>query len=127
MAKATPACSGSRKQADNLGRPTIGLTMEEERENPVKLELSIKTNYLPSWGAYEGIRELVQNGADARVELGASFEARHRKPDTLVLENEGATLPHEALLFGHTSKAGRSDLIGKFGEGLKLGVLALVR
>ena len=94
----------------------------------MKLELTIKTSYLPSWGAYEGIRELVQNGKDAQTEFGATFEVRYRK-DTgvLVIENDGTTLPHEALLFGHTSKEGRGDLIGKFGEGLKLGVLALVR
>jgi hypothetical protein len=94
----------------------------------MKLELTIKTSYLPSWGAYEGIRELIQNGKDAQTEFGATFEVRYRK-DTgvLVIENDGTTLPHEALLFGHTSKSDRGDLIGKFGEGLKLGVLALVR
>jgi hypothetical protein len=94
----------------------------------MKIELTIKTSYLPNWGAYEGIRELIQNGQDAKVEFGASFDVRYRK-DTgvLVVENEGCTLPHEALLFGHTTKVDRSDLIGKFGEGLKLGVLALVR
>lgn len=94
----------------------------------MKLELSIKTDYLPKWGAYEGIRELVQNGQDAKVEFNATFEVRYRKETcTLVIENEGCTLPHEALLFGHTTKTDRADLIGKFGEGLKLGVLALVR
>lgn len=94
----------------------------------MKIELTIKTNYLPNWGAYEGIRELVQNGQDAKTEFGASFDVTYRKDaSTLVLTNDGCTLPHEALLFGHTSKDGRGDLIGKFGEGLKLGVLALVR
>lgn len=94
----------------------------------MKIELTIKTSYLPEWGSYEGIRELIQNGKDAQTEFDASFEVRYRKDaTTLVIENEGATLPHEALLFGHTTKSGSSDLIGKFGEGLKLGVLALVR
>jgi hypothetical protein len=74
------------------------------------------------------VRELVQNAKDAETEFGATFTVRYRK-DTgvLVLDNEGTTLPHEALLFGHTTKSDRGDLIGKFGEGLKLGVLALVR
>ncbi len=94
----------------------------------MKIELTIKTTYLPKWGAYEGIRELVQNGQDAKTEFGASFDVRYRKETgVLVIENEGCVLPHEALLFGHTTKTDRSDLIGKFGEGLKLGVLALVR
>lgn len=94
----------------------------------MKIELTIKVDYLQSWGAYEGVRELVQNGKDAETEFSAAFTVRHRKDtDTLVLENEGCTIPHEALLFGHTSKSSRSDTIGKFGEGLKLGMLALVR
>lgn len=94
----------------------------------MRIELTIKTDYLPEWGVWEGVRELVQNARDAETEFGAPMSVRHR-PDTntLVIENEGTTLPHEALLLGFTSKSGRSDMIGKFGEGLKLGILALVR
>jgi hypothetical protein len=91
-----------------------------------RIQLTIKTTYLPSWGAWEGIREVIQNGRDAEFE--------HQSPmvvdwynDTLRVENEGVTLPLKALLLGHTTKTGRSDTIGKFGEGLKLGILALVR
>lgn len=94
----------------------------------MRIELTIKVDYLPTWGAYEGIRELVQNGKDAETEFNAKLEVRHRKEtDTLVIENEGCSIPHEALLFGHTTKTDRPEMIGKFGEGLKLGVLALVR
>jgi hypothetical protein len=95
----------------------------------MKIALTITPDYLPNWGLLEGIRELVQNGRDAEVEHGAKLEIRHRKsqPGTLVIENDGCVLPHEALLLGHSSKRGRDDMIGHFGEGLKLGVLALVR
>lgn len=94
----------------------------------MRIELTIKTSYMPNWGIWEGLRELIQNGRDAEMEHEAPLNVRHRKEsDTLVIENEGTTLPHEALLLGHTSKLERADLIGKFGEGLKLGVLALVR
>lgn len=93
-----------------------------------KVELTIKTNYLPNWGVYEGVRELLQNGKDAESQFSAPLDVRHRSDtDTLVIENDGATLPREALLFGHTTKQGNGEMIGKFGEGLKLGVLALVR
>lgn len=94
----------------------------------MKIELTIKTSYLPDWSSYEGLRELLQNGQDAKVEFDASFDVRYKADSkTLIIENEGCTLPHEALLLGHTTKADRSTMIGKFGEGLKLGVLALVR
>jgi len=92
----------------------------------MKIPLTIKVSYLPSWGAYEGIRELVQNAKDAEVEHSAPMKVDWYN-DTLRIENEGTTLPTKALLLGHTSKLGNSQMIGKFGEGLKLGVLALVR
>ena len=94
----------------------------------MRIELTIKCDYLPSWYAYEGVRELLQNGKDAETEFDAPLTVKFRKDtNTLVIENDGTVLPHEALLLGHTSKVGRPDLIGKFGEGLKLGLLALVR
>lgn len=91
-----------------------------------KFELSINVKYLPEWGVWEGVRELIQNGRDAEVEHNAPLTVDWKK-GTLRIENEGAHLSREALLFGTTTKGGRADLIGKFGEGLKLGVLALVR
>jgi hypothetical protein len=94
----------------------------------MKTELTIKTDYLPNWGAFEGVRELLQNGKDAETEFHAKLEVRHKADtSTLIITNEGATLPREAMLFGHTTKIGQGNLIGKFGEGLKLGMLALVR
>ena len=92
------------------------------------LELTIKVDYLSHWGLWEGARELIQNAKDAEVELGAEMLVEYVKDtQTLRITNTGTVLPHEALLLGHSTKAGNSDLIGKFGEGLKIGILALVR
>jgi hypothetical protein len=98
----------------------------------MKVELTIKVDYLPDWGSFEGIRELIQNAKDAEVEFNAPMSVRVRsggadEKGVLVIENEGCTMPYEALLLGHTTKTARGDLIGKFGEGLKLGILALLR
>ena len=94
----------------------------------MKIELSVKVDYLPTWDAYCGVRELIQNAKDATVEFNATMEVRYRKEtQTLAIENEGCVLPHEALLIGHTTKAQRSDTAGKYGEGLKFGSLALIR
>jgi hypothetical protein len=93
-----------------------------------RIELTIKVDYLPTWGLWEGVRELVQNARDAEIEHQASLVAFHNgTTNTLTIKNDGVDLPHEALLLGHTTKNERTDTIGKFGEGLKLGVLALVR
>jgi hypothetical protein len=91
-----------------------------------KIQLTIKTSYLPGWSLYEGLRELIQNARDAEIEHNAPLTVDWVN-DTLRIENEGTTLPTKALLLGHTTKLGNSDMIGKFGEGLKLGILALVR
>lgn len=91
----------------------------------MEIELTIKSNYLPEWGLWEGVRELVQNAKDAETEFSASLEVSHGD-DKLTLHNEGVTLPVTSLLMGHSTKA-EKDLIGQFGEGLKLGILALTR
>lgn len=91
-----------------------------------KIQLTIKTSYLPEWGIWEGIREVIQNARDAEFEHNSPMVVDWYN-ETLRVENEGVTLPLKALLLGHTTKLNRSDTIGKFGEGLKLGILALVR
>jgi len=92
----------------------------------LKIPLSLKHNYVPSWGVYEGVRELLQNAHDAQKEFKAPMSVRMRG-NTLVIENNGCTMQYESLLLGHSSKTNRSELIGQYGEGLKLGILALLR
>lgn len=99
-----------------------------------RIELTIDVNYLSNiekdndsgWGLWEGLREIVQNGVDAQTEYNAPLTIDWYN-DTVRICNEGCVLPHEALLLGYSSKRERQDLIGKWGEGLKLGILALVR
>src|SRR5580704_127817 len=92
----------------------------------MKIELSINVEYLKKWDAFSGIRELIQNGMDAQTQFGAKLDVSHYN-DTLRIENAGTTLPHEALLLGTTTKANDPKAIGHWGEGLKLGILALIR
>lgn len=91
----------------------------------MRIELTIKTDYLPTWRTWEGVREIIQNAKDAEAD-GFPMSVTHGI-GKLSVANEGASLPHQALLLGHTTKLGRFDQIGKFGEGLKLGALALAR
>lgn len=92
-----------------------------------KIELSLNVHYLPEWNAWHGIRELIQNGRDAAIQFDAPLTVDHTASNYLVITNRGTQLPHEVLLLGTTTKADDTTTIGKFGEGLKLGVLALVR
>ena len=93
--------------------------------------LSLSERYLPNWGIHEGIRELIQNFLDSQDDSGNQGEIRFvggSKRGRIFLKNPGAkNLDRSALLFGVTSKEGREDQRGKFGEGMKIGTLALVR
>lgn len=92
----------------------------------MRIPLSITRSYRPDWGLWEGIREIIQNAKDAEVEHNAPFSVEH-SGNKLTIVNEGCTLNHRALLLGETTKADRNDLIGQWGDGLKIGVLALIR
>lgn len=92
-----------------------------------KVEITLTANYVQKWGVWEGIRELVQNAKDGETEKGARMEVRCTDAGNLQIINRNAALPREALLIGFTTKDDNDETIGQFGEGLKLGTLALVR
>ena len=89
-----------------------------------KFQLTISSDYVSDWGAYEGVREATQNALDGR-DAGHPMRISH-SGDTLSIANFGVCLERSVWLMGTTSKAG-TDARGHFGEGLKLGALALVR
>lgn len=100
-----------------------------------KIQLTIKmddsSSYLPEWGVRQGLREIIQNAKDAETELNAPMTVEwyvgSTGRETLRVTNENCSLSKDALLFGHTTKYGRSELIGKFGEGLKLALAVFAR
>lgn len=95
-----------------------------------KIELTIHGDYVPSWGLAEGVREIVQNGIDGARQYGCAVSVAlgevGGEPGLLVV-NKGGRIPREALLLGFTTKKDKRSLSGQFGEGLKLGMLALCR
>lgn len=94
-----------------------------------RIELTIDATYLSGnggWDVAAGIREIVQNARDAQLEHEAQMTVTH-EAETLRIRNDGVTIPREAMLIGCTSKRDRDDLAGQYGEGLKLGVLVLLR
>lgn len=96
-----------------------------------KFNLTISADYCSSWGIWEGVRELVQNAADANDnghEMSVRFSPNRDDSETgtLRIANEGVKLDLSVWLMGTSSKADGNSR-GHFGEGLKLGVLALVR
>ena len=113
---------------------------------PTYVPLSLTETYCPSWGTWEGVRELVQNAHDGALEGGG--HSWRRTPDgsfachadsgkicatiahandRLVLVNHAVGLTRKALLLGASQKADSTLAIGQFGEGMKVGALALLR
>lgn len=84
------------------------------------------------WGLWHSLRDLVANAQDAEVELapqGIGKKDIGYDPTTchVWVANHGVKLPPEALIIGKSSKRDRTDMIGRFGEGLNLSLLSLAR
>jgi len=136
-----------------------------------RISLSLTATYAPSWGLWEGIREMVQNWHDGLLEASTAsaekidpgapvkagnlrISAEHEghfdfiaKSDgigstlcctlgscryntvlrQLLLVNRNVGIQRKSLLLGFSKKAMHSDVIGAFGEGMKVGALALLR
>jgi hypothetical protein len=111
------------------GREAIKKKQGEQKMS--RIPLSVSSDYLPAWGVYEGLRELTQNYIDSQDDCGHAGEIKFiggLAKGKVIMVNHGARpLNRDALLFGVTSKANREDQRGQFGEGMKVGTLALVR
>lgn len=97
--------------------------MKYKKEDKVEelVELSVQADYLPEWKKWEGFREIVQNAKDA-----GGVKVNKRK-GYIEIKDDGEGFDKKALLIGYTTKAKDNKTIGKFGEGLKFGSLALIR
>lgn len=89
------------------------------------LELTIGPNYIPDWGAWEAIREFIQNALDADQD-GHKMHIRRNPNGTLVIRNDGAKLEYSDLVLGSSSK-GDGTFRGQYGEGFKLAMMVLCR
>lgn len=91
-------------------------------------ELSISKDYVPNWTVWSALREFLQNAQD-EVEanpqhpMKVDYSARKKK---LIITTEGVALDRSVLLLGESGKRG-TKARGKFGEGLDLALLVLVR
>jgi hypothetical protein len=102
-----------------------------------RIELSITPAYCPTWGLWEGIREIAQNWLDQRDRPLEDDEVTPRAvTDTVKYAEETHVLqftnlnaevtPADIALLGETDKADTGER-GHWGEGVKLACLALFR
>lgn len=89
------------------------------------LVLPLSPGYVPTWGEFEVVREVLQNAVDEDEQHGHRMIVEH-DGERLLVKNEGANLRPDALLIGESGKAGRK-LRGEHGEGLDLALLVAAR
>ncbi|QQG33375.1 chaperon protein [Pectobacterium phage PcCB7V] len=88
-----------------------------------QIKLSFTEDYVGHWSWWQGVRELMQNAIDTK---DFEFDFNH-EAGTITIVSRGGAIPTRALLLGATTKRDDSSTIGKFGEGMKLGFLVLLR
>jgi len=120
------------------------------------ISLNLAARYAEHWGVWEGIRELVQNWHDGHLETAPAnadvayadhggalhvatvahgegsipplgWLAHDPATNRLVMANRGIEISRQALLLGFSKKAKHRQAVGHFGEGMKVGALALLR
>ena len=95
--------------------------------------LSISRTSTPSPAAADSGHVLYQASAShsSRPPLHLGSILHHAPSRTLTFHNNAVSLSRAILLLGHTSKRGGSGeaagMVGSFGEGMKVGMLALLR
>jgi hypothetical protein len=82
---------------------------------------------VPDWGVWEGCREILQNAKDEDSRGHVMAVKYLPKKKLLRVSNNGALLSKKHMLYGYTDKKGKNDQIGEYGEGLKLGIIALLK
>jgi hypothetical protein len=88
---------------------------------------TISKNYVSDWGVQEGVREIMQNAMDSDQKGNRMGVSYNREARQLLIYNQNTNLSRETLLLGSTTKVNDPNQIGQFGEGYKIGSLALIR
>lgn len=88
-----------------------------------QIKLSFTEDYVGHWSWWQGARELMQNAIDTK-DFDIEFDY---DKGSIEIVSRGGAIPTKALLLGSTTKRDDSSTIGKFGEGMKLGFLVLLR
>lgn len=94
-----------------------------------KYELSISSDYVPSWGIVEAVREFFQNAIDeeTRDSSNKMMLSYDEEKETLTIGNKHSELDIKTLLFGNTTKNTDTEMIGNHGEGYKIATVVLLR
>ncbi len=85
--------------------------------------LNVSDRYVPNWGPWEVVREIVTNAMDAC----SDWELTTHSTDHVTIHTSTAPRLGDILVIGQGTKELGGISIGQFGEGLKLAALTCVR
>jgi len=85
--------------------------------------LNLVREYVPKWGLFEGLREFYANMVDA----DANFTLEFPSGDECIMSSASHPSLENMFILGEGTKSESTDTIGRFGEGAKVGALALTR
>lgn len=91
--------------------------------------LNLTKNYCSSWGVWEAVREIIQNGLDNENQNSQNKFSMEYNPNTekLYLSNTESILERNTILMGKTTKENDEKSIGQYGEGYKVALAVLTR
>lgn len=91
--------------------------------------LNLTKDYCSSWGVWEAVREIIQNGLDNEKQNPENkFSMKYDpKAEKLYLSNTESILERNTILMGKTTKEGDEQSIGQYGEGYKVALAVLTR
>jgi hypothetical protein len=94
----------------------------------MRYDLTISASYVDDWGIWEGVREIFQNAKDEEDKNSNKMSVTYSgSKKILKIKNDGAFLERKVLLTGFSNKRNDKNMRGMYGEGLKLGSIALLR
>lgn len=99
------------------------MTFTPTGEHVTDLVFPLSPDYVRDWTSDRAIAEIISNAIDA----DENFQVTYTDGVLEITDNADGGVGTAAMVLGHTTKTGRSDLIGQFGEGLKVGLLVLLR
>ena len=87
-----------------------------------KRVLTIEADYCKDWGIQDAIREIIQNGLDTGTKIAFGLNG-----NLWEIVDNGIGVKLSDFIIGRSSKRDDKNVIGQFGEGLKIGCLVLAR
>lgn len=90
---------------------------------PTTINYFISENYIPDWTLEDAYREILQNFVDyGEYNVNIQFQKKH---DIIIVSNTFEPTSTDLLIIGESTK--KDNQIGKYGEGLKMAALVLLR